>query len=154
MAPEKPNIPLYIARVVSLWEEAGKKSFHACWFSRGGETVLGETSDPSELFLVDTCDDVALGAVMGKVTVQHKPIPLDWSNLGGRDQDFEPEGEEDGGRSFFFQKWYDYQTARFEDPPQEYLEPSLGACHSCARIRRKVCVYLAVTNYPHHHNVL
>ena len=136
VTPEEPNVPLYIARVISLWEEAGDKYFHACWFSRGGETVLGETSDPSELFLVDSCEDIALSAVIGKVSVQYQPIPSDWRQLGGKEEDLEPEVEEEG--TFFFQKWYDPDTARFEDAPLEYLESSTGACYSCARLELKV----------------
>ncbi len=138
MTPEEPNVPLYIAWVVSLWEEAGEKSFHASWFSRGGETVLGETSDPSELFLVDSCDDVALGAVTGKVSVQHRPSPQDWSQLGGKEEDLEPEVDQEG--TFFFQKWYDSDTARFQDPPLEYLKSSCGICQSCVRIEHKVSI--------------
>ena len=136
VTPEEANVALYIARVVSLCEEAGEKSFHASWFSRGGETVLGETSDPGELFLVDSCDDTALGAVTGKVDVQYSPTPQDWSQLGGIEEDFEPEVEHH--ETFFFQKWYDPDTARFEDPPSEYLKASSVICHSCVRIECKV----------------
>ena len=98
--------------------------------------MLGETSDPSELFLVDSCEDIALSAVTGQVSVKYRPVPPDWKELGGREEDLEPEVEEEG--IFFFQKWYDPDTARFEDPPSEYLESSSGACHSCARLELKV----------------
>ena len=68
--PHPPNHPPYIARVCYMWEDAGgRKMFHGQWFSRGSDTVLGETGDPYELFVVDQCDDNPLGAIIGKVKV-------------------------------------------------------------------------------------
>ena len=69
VCPETPGEPLYIARVSSMWQVDGDKLFHATWFSRGSETVLGETSDPSELFLADTCGDAQLESITDKVHV-------------------------------------------------------------------------------------
>lgn len=135
VVPEEPNEPLYIARVMSMWEESGDKCFHASWFSRGSETVLGETSDPCELFLVDSCGDTSLTAVMGKVNVQHRTYPSDWRMLGGLEEKEEIMEE---GSNFFFQKWYDQDTARFEDPPMEYLDNVDNVCQSCVSNQRKV----------------
>lgn len=111
--PEKPNDPLYIARVMSMWEESGGKFFHALWFSHGSETILGDTSDPRELFLVDSCDDMSLTAITGRVHVQ-----LD-----------EMEGD------FFVRKWYDPDRARFEDPPVTVPDQE---CRSCVSNQQKV----------------
>lgn len=140
MMPAEPNDPLYIARLVSMWEDAiGDKYFHASWFNRGGETVLGETSDPCELFLVDLCDDTLLSAVMGKVCVERKTHPSDWRMLGGHEELENESGEQEDENKFFFQKWYEQDTARFEDPPLEYLEVSdHGVCQCCVRNMRKV----------------
>jgi DNA (cytosine-5)-methyltransferase 1 len=136
--PEEPNEPLYIARVVYMWEKGGEKYFHGCWLNRGGETVLGETSDPCELFLVDMCCDTLLSAVMGKVCVEHRAYPSDWQMLGGKGE-LECEGEEqDDQGKFFFQKWYDCDSIRFEDPPLEYLNIFSGVCPSCVRNECKV----------------
>ena len=70
VCPDVENEPLYIARIAYMWEDnAGKKKFHANWFSRPSDTVLGEVGDPCELFQVDQCDDNPLGAIMDKVNV-------------------------------------------------------------------------------------
>ena len=70
VTPDDPTTPLYLARVSSLWETcSGDKEFHATWFHRGSETVLGETSDPAELFLVDLCDNEPLGSIADKISV-------------------------------------------------------------------------------------
>lgn len=142
ITPEEANEPLYIARVVSMWEQGGEKLFHAAWLNRGGETVLGETSDPCELFLVDMCGDTQLDAVMGKVGVQRMIHSSDWTMLGGKDQ--EEEKMEEDGTSFFFQKWYDQDTARFEDPPSDYLQTASRVCPSCTRNKKKVSAMIAV----------
>lgn len=52
--------------------------FHAHWFCRGTDTVLGESSDPLELFLVDECEDMQLSFVHGKVNVLYKAPSDDW----------------------------------------------------------------------------
>lgn len=41
---------------------------HVC-FRRGTETILGETSDPLELFSTDECDDSSAETVVSKVQV-------------------------------------------------------------------------------------
>lgn len=52
--------------------------FHAHWFCRGTDTVLGESSDPLELFLVDECEDMQLSFVHGKVNVLYKAPSENW----------------------------------------------------------------------------
>lgn len=81
--PRNPAIPLHIAKIICMWEnKTGVKQFHANWFRRGSDTILGETSDPMELFLSDDCDDVPFTSVSSKATVIHKKIPENWSKLG------------------------------------------------------------------------
>ena len=41
-----------------------------CVFSRGNDTILGETSDPQELFLVDDCQDTQLTFCVAKAKVR------------------------------------------------------------------------------------
>ena len=139
VCPEADNEPFYVAHVSSMWEELGEKHFHATWFNRGSETVLGETGDPSELFLVDNCDDTPLYAVIRRVEVDFHKLPSDWSMLGGV-EDGDTEREEDGTH-FFYQKWYDADTARFEDiPPECALVNGRRSveCYSCVHKKAKV----------------
>ena len=42
--------------------------------SRGTDSVLGETSDPLELFLVDDCEDSNLQYTVAKVNVSYSVI--------------------------------------------------------------------------------
>jgi DNA (cytosine-5)-methyltransferase 1 len=71
--------------------------------SRGSDTVLGETSDPAELFVVDQCEDFELSAITRKATVTQKVIPSNWAELGGLELPHERTVEDDG-KTFFFQK--------------------------------------------------
>lgn len=81
--PRNPAIPLHIAKVIYMWEgKTGVKQFHASWFRRGTDTILGETADPMEVFLSDDCEDVPFKSVNSKATVIHKKMPDNWSELG------------------------------------------------------------------------
>lgn len=65
------NEPPYIAKVVYMWQEAKQgSSFHAHLFCRGTDTILGETSDPRELFVVDVCMNCPLGSIVRKAEVR------------------------------------------------------------------------------------
>lgn len=81
--PRNSATPLHIAKVIYMWENKhGIKQFHANWFRRGIDTILGETSDPMELFLSDDCDDVLFRSIRSKAVVIHKKIPENWCMLG------------------------------------------------------------------------
>lgn len=66
--PDDTQTPVYIARINHMWEDgSGKKHFHADWFCRGSDTVLGEAADPLELFVTSDCEDTLIDAILKKV---------------------------------------------------------------------------------------
>lgn len=68
------------SRVTALWEDSSQgQMFHAHWFCAGTDTVLGATSDPLELFLVDECEDMQLSYIHSKVTVVYKAPSENWA---------------------------------------------------------------------------
>ncbi|XP_010129916.1 PREDICTED: DNA (cytosine-5)-methyltransferase 1, partial [Buceros rhinoceros silvestris] len=79
VSPDDPTKPLYLARVTAMWEDSSGQMFHAHWFCPGSDTVLGATSDPLELFLVDECEDMQLSYIHGKVKVIYKAPSENWS---------------------------------------------------------------------------
>uniref|UniRef100_A0A3P8WZJ4 DNA (cytosine-5)-methyltransferase n=1 Tax=Cynoglossus semilaevis TaxID=244447 RepID=A0A3P8WZJ4_CYNSE len=137
ISTDDPSIPLYLARIPSLWEDNNGKMFHAHWFLRGINTVLGKSADPLELVIVDDCEDMQLNYVQGKVDVMYKSPSNNWSMEGGTDSDVNI--IEDDGKSFFYQFWYDTDFARFEMPPK--TTPSDNCpftfCGSCVRNKDK-----------------
>jgi len=83
LEPRDPTIPLQICKVMFMWEtKNGEKRFHANRLRRGTDTILGETSDPIELFLSDQCCEASFKSVRSKATVIHKKMPENWSELG------------------------------------------------------------------------
>lgn len=83
LEPRNPQIPLRICKIMFMWENKnGEKRFHANRLHRGTDTVLGETSDPIELFLSDQCCEASFLSVKSKATVIYKKIPENWSELG------------------------------------------------------------------------
>lgn len=138
VTPDDPGTPFYVARVVYLFEAAsGEKMFHAHWFWRGSDTVLGETSDPRELFPVSECEHQSLSTVSDICTVARKEVPKDWFSRGGlhtlEDESVLP--EEDNGRSFFYQKAYEPDHARFIDPPEFDSSAEGDVSRSCMACR-------------------
>ncbi|NXD44036.1 DNMT1 methyltransferase, partial [Copsychus sechellarum] len=121
-------------RVTAMWEDSGGQMFHAHWFCPGSDTVLGATSDPLELFLVDECEDMQLSYIHGKVNVIYKAPADDWAMQGGLDTEIKM--VEDDGRTYFYQMWYDQEYARFESPPaaRPTDDNSYKFCLSCARL--------------------
>lgn len=68
--PDQSGIPFYIAKVMALWEDQrSEKFFHARWFCRGSDTVLGETcDDANELMILDDCEDCHLSSIANVVS--------------------------------------------------------------------------------------
>ncbi|CAN8014880.1 unnamed protein product [Ixodes persulcatus] len=145
VTPTDPGTPQYVARVVYLFENpSGEKMFHAHWFWRGSDTVLGETSDPRELFPVSECEHQSLSTVSDVCSVVRKGVSKDWFSRGGLHslQDESVLGDGDDGRSFFYQKEYEPEHARFVDPPELAPPGSYEVTHACvscqkAEARRK-----------------
>ncbi|NWI18500.1 DNMT1 methyltransferase, partial [Crypturellus soui] len=123
-----------LCRVTAMWEDSSGQMFHAHWFCPGSDTVLGATSDPLELFLVDECEDMQLSYIHGKVRVIYKAPSENWAMEGGLDTEIKM--VEDDGRTYFYQMWYDQEYARFESPPK--TEPTednkYKFCMSCTRL--------------------
>ncbi|XP_074116994.1 DNA (cytosine-5)-methyltransferase 1-like [Sminthopsis crassicaudata] len=133
ISPDDPTKPLWLARITALWEDNNGQMFHAHWFCSGTDTVLGATSDPSEIFMVDECEDMQLSYIHSKVKVIYKAPSENWSMEGG--SDVELKMVEDDGRTYFYQFWYDPDYARFETPPimKPTEENKYKFCVSCAR---------------------
>ncbi|XP_047387721.1 DNA (cytosine-5)-methyltransferase 1 isoform X2 [Sciurus carolinensis] len=135
--PDDSSKPLYLARVTALWEDSSNgQMFHAHWFCAGTDTVLGATSDPLELFLVDECEDMQLSYIHSKVKVIHKAPSENWAMEGGMDPESTLPGDHDDGKTYFYQFWYDQDYARFESPPktQPTEDNKFKFCASCARL--------------------
>ncbi|NWY51511.1 DNMT1 methyltransferase, partial [Chionis minor] len=132
LVPHNPGS--FLLRVTAMWEDSSGQMFHAHWFCPGSDTVLGATSDPLELFLVDECEDMQLSYIHGKVKVIYKAPSENWSMEGGLDMEIKM--VEDDGRTYFYQMWYDQEYARFESPPktQPTEDNKYKFCMSCTRL--------------------
>jgi len=62
------SLPTSLGRALITVRFNAINIYHLC-YSRGLDTLLGETADPCELFLVDECDDNPLGAILNKINV-------------------------------------------------------------------------------------
>ncbi|KYN05968.1 DNA (cytosine-5)-methyltransferase PliMCI [Cyphomyrmex costatus] len=137
LEPRDPTIPLQICKIVFMWEtKNGEKRFHANRLRRGTDTILGETSDPIELFLSDQCYEASFTSVRSKATVIYKKRPENWFELGNTDT--ENQIKDIDGKTFFYQLKYYPESARFEDPPPDPECPgkqiSHRFCPSCIRL--------------------
>ncbi|KAL4707840.1 hypothetical protein ACJJTC_001786 [Scirpophaga incertulas] len=137
------NMPALVARVIYMWMETNTPEcgyFHAEVFIRSSDTVLGEVGDPREVFLGDSCCHGApISSILRKANVDRKEVPKDWFNLGGKE--IIEEFFEDDGKTYFYKKYYDRFTARFQDIPEDPKCPNdlrkHRFCPSCERKTRK-----------------
>lgn len=126
------NEPPYIAQVSYIWEDsANSPFFHAHLFCRGSDTILGETSDPRELFLVDVCENCPLGSIVRKAHVEFRKVDKNWAQNGGLDR-LSPHLEDDG-KTFFYSKRYEYEFSRFVDVVKMEADKSVPytPCDAC-----------------------
>ena len=131
--PDEAGVPMFIAQVRSLWQDkSGEKYFHAKWFCRGSDTVFGETcDDATELVVLNDCEDCLLSAVVNRVQVTFRNAdPAEWRKLGGSEEAV-VQPEEDDGRKFWYQFFYDNRYGRFEAPEPEQPASNLKACPCC-----------------------
>ncbi|KFM81899.1 DNA (cytosine-5)-methyltransferase PliMCI, partial [Stegodyphus mimosarum] len=147
VSPADPSTPMYIAQIMSMFETSnGKKMYHALWFSRGSETVLGETSDPNEVFGTFECDEEEIISISSLCEVKYQAIPENWSQLGGTEESlsmYEIYDETDE-KSFYCKKWYESETCRFVDaPPPEKRHSCLG-CLRAKEEEKEKCVELDI----------
>lgn len=137
------NIPALVARVVYMWKEAFNPTagyFHAEIFIRSSDTVLGEVGNRREVFLGDRCSHGApLSSILRKANVERRETPNDWFKLGGKE--IEDDIFEDDGKTYFYNKYYERFTARFQDLPVDPVCPNdlrkHRFCPSCERQTRR-----------------
>ncbi|XP_054724016.1 DNA (cytosine-5)-methyltransferase PliMCI-like [Uloborus diversus] len=143
--PSDPAIPMYVAKVISMYEKPSydTKYFHALWFSRGSETVLGETSHPQEIFATFECSEEEINAIHSKCEVIFKAPNPSWFSIGGTEASIDDIlVNADDEKSFFYQKFYESESCRFEDPPDFNNEEKCWSCWKNNILEREQCVEL------------
>ncbi|KAI0778984.1 S-adenosyl-L-methionine-dependent methyltransferase [Trametes elegans] len=73
--PEDAVIADYFWFAKIIYIDQKKETLHVHWYEHAKKTVIGEVSDPRELFFWPTCDDVDVRNVVGKATVYQDPMP-------------------------------------------------------------------------------
>ncbi|XP_045531991.1 DNA (cytosine-5)-methyltransferase 1-like [Pieris brassicae] len=145
MIQTRLNIPPLVTRIVYMWKDirnSNKCYFHAEVFMRSSATVLGEVGDPREVFLENRCiHGILLSSIVRKAVVEKVSPTDDWFQQGGKD--FDPMYQEDDGKTFFYRKFYNRFTARFEDlPPDPTCRNSLRIHRFCPSCERTIKLYL------------
>lgn len=109
----------FIAIITSLWRQGEDNLFHALWFCKSKDTVLGDSGSEHELFLTDLCDNNYLEALIGK------PDRLVYVKPDEPTPDF---GESPD--SFFFRLFYHQGKVCFTNPPYQ-MDCTTGDCPVC-----------------------
>ncbi|XP_060534536.1 DNA (cytosine-5)-methyltransferase 1-like [Cylas formicarius] len=123
---DEASKPSRIGYVVYMFEgEDGEKMAHVGFYERGTDTIMGDTSDPRELFLVHGCVDLYLSAISSKAKVVRRYVNRElWKNNGGNKRPF----KNDDGVSYYFSKICDSDRSRFLD----IVDDKTTECISCA----------------------
>lgn len=113
------GMPL-IGRIEYFFKNINKHKAHVILFMHSYETVLGEASDPQEIFALKKCLNIDIDSVVQILDVKQK-IPSDnWFKHGdSKLQDLLEPINRNNKNSFFFQLQYDDEFGRFEYPTAE-----------------------------------
>ena len=138
---DEPDRAPYVGKLMFMWQEKSQigkidKMVHVDWYLHSSETILQETGQTGELFLVNECEDLKANCIEGKVEVHHIPPHRDWFFMGGIEEDRKLPVI-DGFSSFFYRMWYDPDHARFQDPPKDIVSDEPDYCASCVRLNEK-----------------
>jgi len=112
-------VPL-ICRIEYFFKRNNHNKAHVILFMHSYETVLGEASDPQEIFELQKCLNIDIENVVKILDVKQK-IPSDnWFKLGdSKLQDLLEPVNRNNKNSFFYQLQYDDEFGRFEYPKFE-----------------------------------
>ena len=135
--PEQDNIPLYIAKIITIFDGSDGAMTHVQWFGRNIDTVLGEEAgDKTEVFLLTECEDQPLLSIWRHCQVTHQPRPdfQPWRGEGGQEP---KETMVDDGCNFWWRYHYTPGTARLEYqapfPEKSQDDDDPRFCGVCAR---------------------
>ncbi|CAN7989275.1 unnamed protein product [Ixodes hexagonus] len=126
-----------VGRVMSLFERRGQEMAHLQWFCYSSETVLGNTADRHEIFMVNSCGDVQVDKIYGTCPASQKLFFKEWFEEGGKAD--VSVGSEKG---YYFSKLYHSDIGRFEDVPTPSREPGTSGyvCYTCRHNSKKLLV--------------
>lgn len=117
------------AKIINMFEEnlTDEKNFHAHLFCRGVDTILGDTSDPKEIFSLGECDVCPLGSIVCKANMI----------FGNRDSNFRLRSGNGDANTFYCHKQYRRKYCRFEDivdvEDAKQSGPNESQCMICER---------------------
>ncbi|XP_025419403.1 DNA (cytosine-5)-methyltransferase 1-like [Sipha flava] len=112
-----------------------KDRAHLSLFIHGYETILGETSDPQEIFAIKKCLNIDINDIVKILDVTQKIPSANWFNLGGSKlQDLLEPVNRNSKNSFFYQFYYDEEFGRLEYPkPENQINKNknIKNCQNC-----------------------
>nr|QCB92131.1 DNA cytosine methyltransferase isoform 1 [Ixodes ricinus] len=127
-AKRSPHCCPRVGQVISLFERKGRKMAHLQWFCYSSETVLEDVADPYEIFMDNSCGDVALNDIYGRCPASQKLFFEEWFEEGGN-----PDLSVGTKKGYYFSKLYRSDTGRFEDVPTTLREDGTSryVCYTC-----------------------
>ncbi|XP_065281582.2 DNA (cytosine-5)-methyltransferase PliMCI-like isoform X1 [Dermacentor albipictus] len=125
--------------IMRLFEsQARKKMAHIQWFMCSCETILGEVADPSEIYFVCECEDIAVSDIISACNVKRKFFYREWYEEGGKPytSSMSASCPKDG---FTYSKMYFPALGRFEDVPEMIRSEDTWEydCYSCIKKEKR-----------------
>ncbi|VVC27392.1 DNA (cytosine-5)-methyltransferase 1-like,Bromo adjacent homology (BAH) domain,DNA (cytosine-5)- [Cinara cedri] len=140
---EDSSINPIIGHVQYLFQNCSKTMAHIILFIHGNHTILGDTSDPRELYLLEKCTDIDIKNVIQIADVKFKKPCKDWFKLGNAElKDISEPVDRNKINAFFYQFQYHEEFGRFEHP--ETPETLIGGtnqnkyCTNCVKKNLKI----------------
>ncbi|VVC38862.1 DNA (cytosine-5)-methyltransferase 1-like,Bromo adjacent homology (BAH) domain,DNA (cytosine-5)- [Cinara cedri] len=140
VAKQDSSTDLIIGRIEYMFQKNSATMVHIVLFMHGNKTILGDTSDPREIFLLNKCTDININNVIQVVDVTYKKPCKDWFNLGdSKLEDITEPINRQEINTFFFQFQYNDECARFEDIDSSDIDDTMHdpnenkICRNCVK---------------------
>ena len=136
VTPDDSSTARYVFRIVRLFQDNSvpatsgfeNRLAHVQKFCFGNDTVLGETAEDRELFLLLDCETIQLLEVEGRVDVAYWAGPSNFHQIGNTKESVITPSDEIKER-FWFRLRYDPTLSRFEAIEREMLDRM--KCYPC-----------------------
>uniref|UniRef100_T1J9Q0 DNA (cytosine-5-)-methyltransferase n=1 Tax=Strigamia maritima TaxID=126957 RepID=T1J9Q0_STRMM len=137
----------HLGKIISIRHDKieNKGGLHVVYFISASDTILGKAASENEYFLSNYCQTIGFKSIKCKSDIVFKPQLSNWKSIGG--EDLEEKSINNAGRRFYYSKFHDQKTCRFEDIPEAFNNLDADSCPICEIKNRETQGTISLPRY-------